>query len=181
LVAARITRCVGLNHVCNIKADHHNPLSFDVACELLAHCNDRGLAGESYHRDFQDQQSWRSLKLPPRLRFALVAIAGVIFYVAIYAHGSHSEGYQFLDQAIRIAPSVRERIGDVQTVELSVFGRYREKASGDSQWVTMKLNVTGKNGSGTILASAKKKNGVWEVTDASMDGGPISLNKSVVQ
>jgi hypothetical protein len=120
------------------------------------------------------------LKLITRHWVVIAAIAGVIFYVALYVSGAHSEGYKFLDHAIRSAPGIQERLGDVKTVGLSFTGGYRDKFVGDNEWLTMKLKVSGQKGSGTVAASAKKINGVWSVTDASMDGSPISLNKPVV-
>ena len=89
--------------------------------------------------------------------------------------GAHSEGYKFLDQAIRRAPSIREQLGEVKTVTLSFTGGYRSKFVGDNEWVTMKLNVSGQKRTGTVAASAKRINGVWSVTDASMDGRSIDL------
>ena len=119
--------------------------------------------------------------MPKRPWVVVAALAGAIFYIALYVSGAHSEGYKFLDQAIRSTPSIREQLGDVKTVALSFIGGYRFKFVGDNEWVTMKLNVSGQKRAATVAASAKKINGVWSVTDASMDGLPISLNKSVIQ
>jgi hypothetical protein len=94
----------------------------------------------------------------------------------VYVAGAHSEGFKFLDQAIRVAPSVIEQLGDITTIRLSFVGGYRDKTVGENEWLTMKLNVSGGKASGTIAASAKKINGVWSVTDAALDGHPISLH-----
>lgn len=121
------------------------------------------------------------MKIPTRHRAALSIIAAVILFVAIHESGAHSEGYKFLEQAIRTAPSVREQLGDVKSVGLSLTGTYNSSFVGDDKWVTMKLKVSGQKGSGIVAASAKKINGVWSVTKASLDGRPISLNKTVDQ
>jgi hypothetical protein len=118
------------------------------------------------------------LKLPGRPWIVVAAFAGAIFYIALYVSGAHSEGYKFLDQAIRSAPSIRAQLGDVKAIALSFIGGYRSKFVGDNEWVTMKLNVSGQKGDGTVAASAKRINGVWSVTNASMDGRPIALSRT---
>jgi len=112
------------------------------------------------------------LKFLRRYWVVIAAFAGAIFYIV---SGAHSEGYKFLDQAIRRAPSIREQFGEVKTVTLSFTGGYRSKSVGDNEWVTMKLNVSGQKRTGTIAASAKRISGVWSVNDASMDGRSIDL------
>jgi hypothetical protein len=116
------------------------------------------------------------MKLAPRIWVPIALLAGVIFYVGIYLWGAHSDGYKFLDQTIRSAPRIHERLGDVQTVRLSFLGGYRDKTVGSKEWVTMTLHVTGQKGAATVVASAKNVSGAWSVTDASIDGEPVSLN-----
>jgi Cytochrome oxidase complex assembly protein 1 len=120
------------------------------------------------------------VKLSARHWVLVAAFSSAILYVAIHVTGAHSEGYKFLDQAIRSSTTIREQIGDVKTVELSFLGEYRFKYVGDNQWVTMKLNVRGQKGDGTVAASAKKISGAWSVTDASMDGRPLALHSPVI-
>ena len=116
------------------------------------------------------------MKLAPRI-WLPVALAGcVVFYVGIYFLGAQSDGYKFLDQTIRSAPNIRERVGNVQNVRLSFFGGYRDKTVGSKEWLTMTLNVRGQKGAATVVADAKKVDGAWSVTNASIDGSPVSLN-----
>jgi hypothetical protein len=115
------------------------------------------------------------MKLAPRVWVPIAVVAGVIFYGALYLSGAHGEGFKFLDQAIRTAPSIRDRVGDVQTVSPSFLHGFRDRTVGEDEWLKMTLDVTGQKGSGTVVANAKKINGVWSVTDASMDGSPIRL------
>ena len=103
-------------------------------------------------------------------------VGAAIFYVGIYWLGAQSDGFKFLAQTIRSAPSIHERIGDVQTVRLSFFSGYRDKTIGSNEWLTMTLRVRGQKGAGTVVADAKKVNGVWSVTKAAIDGDPVSLN-----
>ena len=116
------------------------------------------------------------MKLAPRIWAPLVVVGVVIFYIGIYLWGAQSDGYKFLAQTIRSAPSVHERMGDVQAVRLSFFGGYRDKTVGSNEWLTMTLRVRGQKGAGIVVAEAKRVNGMWSVTKASIDGDPVSLN-----
>jgi hypothetical protein len=117
------------------------------------------------------------MKIPTRFWVGAVSIAGVLFYVVeTHVSASHSEGYKFLEQAIRAAPNIRGRVGDVTSVELSWTREYRYKTVGDNEWVWMNFNVKGSKGSGTVAASAQRLDGVWSIAEASMDGHPIALH-----
>lgn len=114
-----------------------------------------------------------------RLRRAwglLVPIAFVAFYIGLHLWGLHSEGYAYLTQAIRNSTVIQQRVGNVQSTELSFFGGYREKFVGANKSTTMTINVVGQRGSITVTASADKVNGIWTVSDASIDGQRVKLN-----
>ena len=117
------------------------------------------------------------MKLSARIWVPLALAAFVIFYAALYVSGLHSEGYRFLDSTIKKSSTIHQRVGDVQTVRLSLLGGYREKFVGSKKWLTMTLGVTGSHGAVTVKAAANKtEDGVWTVSDASIDGVPVSLN-----
>jgi hypothetical protein len=116
------------------------------------------------------------MKLQPRIWVPIAILSCVVFYIGLYLWGAQSDGYKFLDQTIRSAPSIHERVGDVQTVRLGFFGGYRDKTAGSTEWLTMTLLVKGQKGTATVVAAAKRINGAWSVTDASIDGNPVSLN-----
>lgn len=99
-----------------------------------------------------------------------------MFLGLLYVWGAHSEGYEFLEQAVRKSPSIQQRVGNVQTVRLSIFGGYHDKTVGSKEWMTMTLHVTGSRGAATVTAAAKKVDDVWSVTDASIDGERFRLN-----
>jgi len=112
-----------------------------------------------------------------RRRWVPVVIAAcVAFYVGLYFWGMHSEGYQFLDQAIRKSPAIQQRVGDVQNVRMSFLGGYRERFVGSNKSTTMTLVVVGSKGTVTVKAAAKKANGTWSVSAASSDGERVTLN-----
>jgi hypothetical protein len=115
------------------------------------------------------------MKGHPRIWVPTIVLASIVFYVGLYVWGTQSDGYKFLDQTIRSAPSIRARVGDVQAVRLSFFAGYRDKTAGSTEWLTMTLRVTGQKGPVTIVADAKRVNGTWSVADASIDGNPVSL------
>jgi Cytochrome oxidase complex assembly protein 1 len=117
-----------------------------------------------------------NLKLQPRLWVPIALLSSIVFYIGLYVWGAQSDGYKFLDQTIRSAPSIRERLGDVATVRLSFFGGYRDKTAGSTEWLTMTLHVAGQKGTATVVAEAKKTNEVWSVTNASINGDPVKLN-----
>jgi hypothetical protein len=109
-----------------------------------------------------------------------VAAAFVAFYVGLYFCGMHSEGYRFLDQAVRNSPAIKTRVGDVQRVRLSFPGGYSEKfvnsESRQFKTVAMTLNVVGSKRALDVKAIAKEIDGTWTVFDASIDGRRINLN-----
>jgi hypothetical protein len=110
----------------------------------------------------------------------LVAVAFVVFYVGLYFWGTNSEGYRFLDRAVRNSPAIHQLLGDVQSVRLSFLGGYSEKfvnsESTKSKTEAMTLNVVGSKRALDVKAIAKETNGTWTVSDASIDGQQINLN-----
>lgn len=112
----------------------------------------------------------------PRRWLPLALAAGIAFYIGLYLWGMHSEGYQFLNQAVRKSTEIQRRVGSVQSVRISFMGGYRERFVDSDRRVTMSLNVVGDKGSVTIDAAAKKANGVWSVSKASINGQPVEMN-----
>jgi hypothetical protein len=106
----------------------------------------------------------------------------MILYAGIRVSAESSDGYKFLDQTIRSAPQVQSRLGQIEAVKLSYFGRINLRAVGSvpgvgpDRWVTMTFNVVGNRGAATVVASAERKGGVWSVTASSIDGRRVSLN-----
>jgi hypothetical protein len=116
------------------------------------------------------------MKLKTRTWVVIVACFCVAMFVGLRISALTSDGYQFLDQAIRRSPQIQARLGEVEAVQVSYLGEYRQKAVGADRWLTMTLNVTGRKDSATIRASAKKIGGAWSVTSWSISGEPVSLN-----
>lgn len=118
--------------------------------------------------------------MPARRWIPLVALTLVIFYIGLYFWGTHSEGYRFLDHAVRKSQVIRQLVGDVRSVRLSVLGGYSEKfvssETTKSRTVAMTLNVIGSKKGLSVKAIAKETNGIWTVSDASIDGQRINLN-----
>ena len=115
------------------------------------------------------------MKLTRRQQGVMFVVFGVALYFGLRIYAISSDGYKFLDQAIRRSSEVQTRLGDIEAVRLSYIGHWRERASGPNTWVTMTLNVTGRKGAATIDASAKNISGNWSVTSSSIDGEPIDL------
>lgn len=112
-----------------------------------------------------------------RRRWVVLVIAMcVLFYGTLHFLAAHSEGRVFLEQTIRKSVVVKSRVGDVQQIRFGIFDAYSEKFAGSDRWVTMTVHVVGTKGEVTVKAAAKKGNGVWAASDASIDGTPISLN-----
>lgn len=110
-------------------------------------------------------------------RWAIAAVAAcAIFYLGLYFWGAHSEGYRFLEDAIRSSPAIQQRVGDVQSVRLSFFGGYRERFVDSNIRTTMVLNVTGSRAAVAVQASATKTDGKWAVSNASIGGETVKLD-----
>jgi len=107
---------------------------------------------------------------------ALTACFGAFIFGGLHQFALSSDGYRFLNLAVRHSPQIQARLGDIEEVGLSYFGTLRLRAVGADRWVTMTLNVTGQRGSATVEASARKTGDTWIVTGASMDHKPIMLN-----
>jgi hypothetical protein len=105
-----------------------------------------------------------------------VVCLGVLLYVGVRVAAESSDGYKFLDQAIRRAPQIQSRLGQIESVQLSYIGGVRLRAVASQRWVTLTLNVVGNKGAAKVVASAERRGGVWSVTAASLDGEPIALN-----
>jgi Cytochrome oxidase complex assembly protein 1 len=116
------------------------------------------------------------MNLKTRTWVVIAACFGVAMFIGLRISAISSDGYQFLDQAIRRSPQIQARLGEVEAVQVSYLGEYRQKAVGADRWLTITLNVTGRKGSATIRASAKKIGGAWSVTSSSIGGEPVSLN-----
>ena len=121
------------------------------------------------------------MKIPIRRWIPFVVLAFIVFYIALYFWGSHSEGYKFLDKAVRVSPEIQRRVGDVQSVHMSFLGGYTEKfvtsESSTSKTVKMTLDVVGSKGNVAVKVVSKETNGVWSVSDASINGEQINLNQ----
>jgi hypothetical protein len=118
--------------------------------------------------------------MPPRRWIPVVALAFAAFYIGLYFWGTHSDGYRFLGHAVRKSPAIRQLVGDVQSVRLSVLGGYSEKfvnsETTKSRTVPMTLNVIGTKKGLSVKAIAKEADGIWTVSDASIGGQRINLN-----
>ncbi len=100
---------------------------------------------------------------------------GVGLYAVAYLWGSHSEAFQFVEQAIKSSPAMELRVGHVEQVSLDPVGGYREKFVNANKSAYMMIDVTGAKGKITVKVAVKKTDGTWEVTNASIDGQPIAL------
>lgn len=116
------------------------------------------------------------MRLRVRTWILLVICFGVILYVGVRVSAESSDGFKFLDQAIRRAPQVQSRLGQVEEVRLSYVGGTSLRAVGSHQWVTMTFYVVGNKSTATVVASAERRGEVWTVTASWLDGRPISLN-----
>ena len=115
------------------------------------------------------------VKLKTRTWVVIVACFCVAMFIGLHISALSSDGYLFLDQAIRRSPQIQARLGEVEAVQVSYLGEYRQKTVGADRWLTMTLNVTGRKDSATIRAS-KKIRGAWSVTSSSIGREPVSLN-----
>jgi len=132
---------------------------------------------ESIAKSCMEPKLWRTLA-SRRNWIPVLAVAAVLFYVGVYLWGAHSEGFRFMSEEIRQSPVIQQRVGDVQSVRLSFLGGYREKFVGDHIRTTMMLDVRGSKGSASVEASAKKVNGTWAISDASIDGDRVRLDRN---
>jgi hypothetical protein len=115
------------------------------------------------------------MNLSQRTKIGAVILFAAVLYLGLRISAQTSDGFRFLGEAIRQSPQIRARLGDVESIRLSYIGQNRQKAVGSDRWVTLTIDVTGKTGSATVIASATKKGGIWSVTDASIRGEPVSL------
>lgn len=115
-------------------------------------------------------------KLKIRTWILGVVFFAVLLYVGVRVAAESSDGYKFLDQAIRGAPQVQSRLGQIESVKLSYIGSIRLRAVDSQRWVTLTLNVVGNKGAAKVVASAERRGGIWSVTASSIDGEPIALN-----
>lgn len=116
--------------------------------------------------------------LAPSLRrwALLVPVVFVVFYVGLHFWGVHSEGYAFLTRTITHSATIQQRVGDVQSTRLSLLGGYSEKFVGSNKNTTMTIDVVGQRGTVAVKASAEKINGLWRVSEASINGECVTLN-----
>lgn len=77
---------------------------------------------------------------------------------------------------IRKSAAIQRRVGEMQRVRLGILDDYRQSLVGPDRWVKMTLHVVGSTGSVRVKIRSSKANGIWTVTDASIDGEPINLN-----
>lgn len=112
----------------------------------------------------------------PRRWAFVIPVAFLVFYVGLHMWGTHSEGYAFLDLTLRKSPEIQQRVGSVQRTRLSFLSGYSEKFVGSDKSTTMTIDVIGNKDTVTVKTSAKKINGVWSVSAASIDGTRINLN-----
>ena len=116
------------------------------------------------------------MKFKLRTWILCIVIFAALLYVGGRIAAESSDGYRFLDQAVRHAPQLQSRLGQIESVRLSYLGTMRLRTVDSHRWVTLTLDVVGNRGNATVVASAERRGGVWSVTASSIDGEPIILN-----
>jgi hypothetical protein len=103
-----------------------------------------------------------------------------ILYVSLWVAEENSDGYTFLVAAIRHSTELQARLGQIDSVDFSRFGKLRLRAVDSARWVTMTFHVTGAKGKVTVEASAERtRAGDWSVTNCLVDGNPIIVKYSL--
>lgn len=113
-----------------------------------------------------------------RKKTKIVIVAVLLILVTTpfigYFMATSSEPFQHTKNAIQASPSIKEVVGDIQTVKLAPFG-YSVKYSGPQGWANFETDVVGTKGSGTLFVKLEKNLGAWQFTGAKLNGKDISL------
>ena len=106
----------------------------------------------------------------------LSVVVFIVFYFGVYFWGSQSDGFRFLDNAIRSSTEIHRRVGKVQSVRMNFWRGYQEKYIDSDKTVMMTLDVKGSNRAVRIRAVVKRINGVWSIYESTIDGDRVTLN-----
>ncbi len=109
-----------------------------------------------------------------KIIIGVVIVAVVISPFVGYYLAVSSEPYNFSKQVIQNSASIKQTVGEVQSIRLAPFG-YSIKYTGPEGSAEFESRVIGSKGSANLNIKLKKNLGTWEVIAAQLNGQPITL------
>lgn len=118
------------------------------------------------------------MKMLKRVLAPIGVMAGgaMALYFLVYAIGSSSEPFEYAEAAIKASPEIRAIVGEVEDVSLKPLKglRYRTRSEGRGD-ADMSLLVSGSKREAMIKVTFRRHQGVWSLTQATLDGQPVNL------
>lgn len=103
-------------------------------------------------------------------------LAAVVIYVIFHLWLPYSEGFKFIEQAVKNSPQVQARVGEVHKVTPMALGPHRFRYSNADQVVSLEVSVSGSRQSIGLNVEASKTNGVWAIVRSTSDEQALDLN-----
>ncbi len=103
-------------------------------------------------------------------------IGGIVLYAVIGLFQSNSESFRFSEKSLVESTYLAKEVGRVEKVRVPLMGSYSERWSGSDARASMTLEVIGARRTIEIELEVRKKDGVWTVEKAIVEGKLVSLN-----
>jgi hypothetical protein len=107
--------------------------------------------------------NWRRLPV----MVVVMSLLLIIFFVVIHIFAQRTEAYKAAVIFIQENEVFKSHLSDLESEKLS-FSGYHIMNSGSSGHADFKINVTAKNGIGSVYLNLKKGVGVWTVVRANL-------------
>lgn len=92
----------------------------------------------------------------------LVIPFAIVLYLGVFAYARNSEGFKFIQQEYLRSASFEEKIGKIKSVELPLFGSFKEKHTSNKTVFKARVRCVGEKGSISVDVVAEK-NPNWKI------------------
>jgi hypothetical protein len=101
--------------------------------------------------------------------FVLCAL--IIFYICIYYAARDGDAFKSFIERSKNSSVIKDKFGNVKSVELDFLHGYREKTRGDSGSARFEANIVGSKARGSVVVEMNLKNEVWSIGQVHDDDG----------
>jgi len=114
------------------------------------------------------------MKMPSKKTIILAFVVGILFYLGLYFYAVNSDAYLSAKQEILSSDALISKVGEVQSIELPIFGRFKLhwEGIGDESTATakFKVKVKGSLKSLDLIIRSEMNNKIWKIQSIEHDG-----------
>lgn len=94
--------------------------------------------------------------------------------IAGYLIAKASDPYKFTEKMILNSSVIKDRLGEIKSIKLAPFG-YSVMYSGSKGNADFEIEISGSRNNGVLFVVLERNVGIWEISDAALDGKRIQL------